>query len=82
MTLFHLTHVFGRVRREDRGQDLIEYALLAAFISVCAFTMLSQIGVSVGAMYDVVADAVGAGARSNCSQTGIGASGGTCVGGS
>ena len=80
MTLFHLTHVFGRVRREDRGQDLIEYALLAAFISVVSFITLSQIGVSVAEVFDLVAEAVGAGARSNCSPTGIGASGGACVG--
>ncbi len=80
MNMSGLKHLCGQLLWEDRGQDLIEYALLAAFISVVGVTVLSQIGVSVAEAYDLVADAVGAGARSNCSPTGIGASGGTCIG--
>ena len=77
-----LTPLFGLLRQGDRGQDLIEYALLAAFIAVSVVIVLAQIGVSVVDVWDGVAVAVGAGAQSNCSQTGIAASGGQCIGGS
>jgi Flp pilus assembly pilin Flp len=40
---------------DTEGQDIIEYALLAAFISVVAYTILITIGVDVKSVYtDVV----------------------------
>lgn len=37
--------------RDDRGQDVIEYGLLAAFISIAAITAILAIGVDVNTMF-------------------------------
>jgi pilus assembly protein Flp/PilA len=37
-------HLITRFVREDAGQDVIEYALLAAFVSIVAATIISSIG--------------------------------------
>ena len=41
----------ARVFHEDRGQDLIEYALLAGFISLVAITAITDIGSVVNSWY-------------------------------
>jgi Flp pilus assembly pilin Flp len=46
-----MTRLIGRVLREDGGQDLIEYALLAAFISIVAVAAISNIGSNVNGWY-------------------------------
>jgi Flp pilus assembly pilin Flp len=49
--------VSGTVRRfveDTSGQDIIEYALLAAFISIVALTVIQTIGLDVSSMYDVI----------------------------
>ncbi len=40
--------------RDDRGQDVIEYGLLAAFISIAAITAILAIGVDVNTMFTSV----------------------------
>ena len=40
--------------RDERGQDLIEYALLASFISLIAVTIIASLGTSVNGMYGVI----------------------------
>lgn len=42
--------------RDDDGQDIIEYALLAAFISIVAYTLLGTIGNDVQTIYSTVSD--------------------------
>ena len=39
-----MKNLITRFVREDAGQDVVEYALLAAFISIVAATIFSQIG--------------------------------------
>ena len=46
-----------RFLHEDDGQDLTEYGLLAAFISVVAVITVRNIGPLVDALYQVVQDA-------------------------
>jgi Flp pilus assembly pilin Flp len=41
----------GQWLRDDRGQDLIEYALLAAFISLIAIAAITNIGTVVSSWY-------------------------------
>ncbi len=41
--------------RDDRGQDLIEYALLAGFISLAAVFMIMNVGTGVNSAYENVA---------------------------
>lgn len=43
-----------RLVREEGGQDLIEYSLLAALISVVCFTVLNNIGTSVNALFNYI----------------------------
>jgi Flp pilus assembly pilin Flp len=40
-----------RVLQEEHGQDLIEYALLAAFISIIAVSAITGIGTQVNSWY-------------------------------
>lgn len=70
--------LFGRLLRETRGQDLIEYALLAAFISLVAYVGAGQLG---GAFNDWYASMAFQQKKSQCSAQGMIASGGKCHGG-
>jgi pilus assembly protein Flp/PilA len=50
--------LFVRFIREDRGQDLIEYALLAGFISLAAVGAITAVGDELNILYDDVKDQV------------------------
>jgi Flp pilus assembly pilin Flp len=63
-------HVLASFLHEERGQDLIEYALLASFISLTAIAGASLLGLAVQNWYGDLASDVG------------GASGGPTGGGS
>ncbi len=41
-------------RKQRRGQTLVEYALIHAFISIVAITVLIALGKSTGAIFSVV----------------------------
>ena len=43
-----------RFVREDEGQDVIEYALLAAFVSIIAATIIQSIGVDLTNIFTAV----------------------------
>jgi pilus assembly protein Flp/PilA len=43
--------LFRRLVREEEGQDLIEYALLAGFISLAVTAMVFAIGGSLNVLY-------------------------------
>jgi pilus assembly protein Flp/PilA len=49
-----MTQVFVRLFRDDSGQDLIEYALLAGFISLVAVATITLVGKSVDTVYGKV----------------------------
>jgi Flp pilus assembly pilin Flp len=53
-----LHHMLSLLRREE-GNDMIEYALLAAFISIVAIAALQAIGPLVLALYQNVQAALG-----------------------
>jgi Flp pilus assembly pilin Flp len=46
-----MKNLLVRFIREEEGQDIIEYALLAAFISIVAYTLLVGIGGDVQNIY-------------------------------
>jgi pilus assembly protein Flp/PilA len=46
-----MKNLFNRFVREESGQDIIEYVLLAAFISVVAWTIIQSIGNDVQTLY-------------------------------
>jgi pilus assembly protein Flp/PilA len=51
--------LFNRFVREDQGQDLIEYALLAGFISLVAVVAITNVGSGVNKVYDNINTQVG-----------------------
>ena len=46
-----MKNLFARFVREDEGQDIIEYSLLAAFISISGYLILTSIGTQVNTIY-------------------------------
>ena len=46
-----MKNLLARFMREDEGQDIIEYALLAGFVSIAAYVLLSNIGANVNTIY-------------------------------
>lgn len=46
-----MKNLFNRFVRDDQGQDLIEYALLAGFISLVAVTAITNVGSGVNTVY-------------------------------
>jgi len=54
-----------RLVREEDGQDLIEYALLAAFISLAAVAAITQLGTAINNIYTKISSTLdGAGGGS------------------
>jgi pilus assembly protein Flp/PilA len=47
-----MKNLFSRFIHEDQGQDLIEYALLAGFISLVAVVAITNVGTGVNKVYD------------------------------
>ena len=54
-----MKNLLKRLIREDEGQDVIEYALLGAGISIVAITTIGLIGPAVDAIYVRINDALG-----------------------
>jgi len=50
--------LFARFSRGEEGQDLIEYALLAGFISLVAVAAITVTGTSLNALYTTVSTQV------------------------
>lgn len=47
-----MKRLLAQLVRQEHGQDLIEYALLAAFISLIATAAITAIGVRVNSWYE------------------------------
>jgi len=54
-----MKNLFSRFLSDDRGQDLIEYALLAGFISLVAVVAITNVGTGVNQVYDNINTQVG-----------------------
>jgi len=52
----------SRLIRETEGQDIIEYSLLALFISIAAYLTVESIGQDVSSLYTTITPATSAGA--------------------
>ena len=55
-----MKNLLKRFLREDEGQDLIEYALLAGFISLVAVVMITNVGSGVNGVYNNINSQVAA----------------------
>jgi Flp pilus assembly pilin Flp len=54
-----MKNLFSRFVHEDQGQDLIEYALLAGFISLVAVVAITNVGKGVNTVYENINTKVG-----------------------
>jgi Flp pilus assembly pilin Flp len=52
--------MFKRIVRDEEGQDLIEYALIAGFISVICYLAIQATGQSISGVWDTVKTAAAA----------------------
>jgi len=53
-----LVNFVNRVRRNDEGQDLLEYALLVALIAIVAVGAVTAAGVTVNGIFTNIAGAI------------------------
>ena len=53
-----MTHLFRRLVHEESGQDIIEYALVAAGISVLMIPLVPTIGQTLLTVYNGISSAV------------------------
>ena len=54
----NLKSLLGRLVRDEQGQDLIEYALLATFVSLLAIVGAGLLGTALNNWYSKVSDNV------------------------
>jgi len=59
MGLSVMNETVSRFFRDETGQDLIEYALLATFISLAATVAITTVGTAVNTFYQGAAAALG-----------------------
>jgi len=53
------TAVLRRLRRDDGGQDLIEYALLVGLVALVAVSAVTQVGTTIlGVFWSVIAASI------------------------
>ena len=50
--------LFARLLHEEHGQDMVEYGLLAAFISIMAVVTIRNIGPLIVPFYEAVRNAL------------------------
>jgi len=53
-----MKNLITRFAREEEGQDLIEYALLAALIAVASIAILRTIGEDINGIFTTIQEAV------------------------
>lgn len=51
--------IIKRLVREEEGQGMVEYALIAALISIAALAVLTPLGAQIKVIYNNVLDALG-----------------------
>ena len=54
-----MKNLLARFIREEEGQDIIEYALLGAFISIVAITAITAVGADVNRIFGAINTALG-----------------------
>jgi len=71
-----LSTILKRLARAESGQDLIEYALLCAFVAIAAAWLLMSIGSNVNSTYGDINASVSAAGQSAAGASGTSSGGG------
>lgn len=50
-----MTRIFSRLRRDESGQDLIEYAMLATVISLAGIAGITVLQAAIAAVFSAIA---------------------------
>jgi pilus assembly protein Flp/PilA len=53
-----MTNLAARLVREDEGQDLVEYALLIAFIALACIVGLKSLGTAINKTYQSISSSL------------------------
>ena len=67
----YLRAQMARLRTDEEGQTLIEYALLALLIAIVAIMLLAAIGLDLAETFDEVENALGLGAPNTPAAPGV-----------
>ena len=51
--------MFRAFRKEEEGQDMVEYALLLAFVALAAVTVLTSVKTQIGTFWGTVSTQLG-----------------------
>jgi len=51
-------HIWVRIWRDERGQDLIEYALMAGFVAVAAGAVMPNVATSISTIFSQISSAL------------------------
>ncbi len=54
MNIIQLPAVLARIWRDKRGQDLIEYALMAGFVAVAAGAIMPGVATSISTIFSQI----------------------------
>ena len=68
--LNYLRGQLARLRKDEEGQTLIEYALLAFLIAIVSILLLAAIGLDLAETFDQVENALGIGASNDVGTLG------------
>jgi pilus assembly protein Flp/PilA len=52
--LLKINELFQRIRKDNRGQDLIEYALMAGFVAVAAGAIMPGVADNISTIFSKV----------------------------
>ena len=64
MNRIHRLIIQAKIWRDDRGQDLIEYALMAGFVAVAAGALMPNVASSISTVFSKITSVMAAAAAS------------------
>jgi pilus assembly protein Flp/PilA len=62
MVVIHTVNALARLWKDRRGQDLIEYALMAGFVAVAAGAIMPSVATSISTIFSQISSVLSAAA--------------------
>ena len=69
MIITYLRSQLSRLRKDEAGQTLIEYALLAFLVAIVSIVLLSAIGLDLAETFDKIENSLGLGTENTVDAT-------------